>query len=259
MKHLKLELEDCILERYPQASIHALIAEGVDRITPDVVDKWKRKAQQEVHSWHIDPQRLIEQPWISEWRSAIKKMGLNAAKKRSSIEQLSKRALAGDFIAISVPTVNLYCHVSIITRAPMGGYDCDNLTGTVRVRLSRPGDTFLGIGERYPIPVPPDVLVYADDMNVACFAWNHRDSSHTCLRSTTRYAVFFADACSAEGRSRADRAITLLGDALQDAGVAVLARGVLDSSTRNLALAADPCYRKPAGDRSVVSAYGSVE
>jgi DNA/RNA-binding domain of Phe-tRNA-synthetase-like protein len=239
MKHLKLELEDTILERYPQASIHALIAEGVDRINPDVVEKWKRAAQQEVHSWHIDPQRLVEESWISEWRSAIKEMGLNAAKKRSSIEQLSKRALAGDFISISVPAVNLYCHVSIIARAPMGGYACDSLTGAVQVRLSRPGDTFLGMGERQPIPVPSGVVVYADDKNVVCFAWNHRDSAHTCLSPTTKCAVFFADACSADGRSRADRAIAMLGDALREAGATVLSRGILDSSVRKLDLATD--------------------
>ena len=112
--------------------------------------------------WSIDPQRLVEE-WIAEWRLAMKRMGVNAAKTRSSIEQLAKRALAGTFITTPIPAVNLYCAISTIARAPMGGYRLASLTGNVRVRLATEGEVFLGIGEKRAAPVPPGVVVYADD------------------------------------------------------------------------------------------------
>jgi DNA/RNA-binding domain of Phe-tRNA-synthetase-like protein len=239
MKRLTVRLEDSFLDRYPHTSIHVLVAGAVDQIDPNVVQKWRDLAQKEVSSWHIDPQRLVEEPWIAVWRTAIKKMGLSAAKTRSSIEQLAKRALSGNFISIPVQAVNLYCHVSLIAQTPMGGYAIDSLTDTVWVRLSRPGDTFLGLGEREPIQVPSSVVLYADDKNVACFAWNHRDSVHTCLKTTTQSAIFFADACSAENRCHASQAITLLAESLQEGGAIILSRGLLDSSVRQLDLATE--------------------
>jgi DNA/RNA-binding domain of Phe-tRNA-synthetase-like protein len=234
---LIVQLEDSFLMQYPHASIHALTAEGVHQLDRNVVERWKQRAQQEVNSWQVDPQRLVEQPWIAEWRSVIKKMGLNAAKKRSSIEQLAKRALAGDLISISVTAVNLYCYISLIAQTPMGGYACDSLNGTVRIRLSRSADTFLAIGERQAISVPPKTVVYADDRTVACFAWNHRDSAFTCLKPTTEHAVFFADASLVESHHRAERAITLLAEALEEAGAMVVSRGFVDGSAKELQLA----------------------
>lgn len=231
-------LEDSFLQKYPHASIHALVAADLDRVNESLIANWKAQAQQEVQSWQIDPQRLVEEPWIQEWRTAIRQMGLNAAKKRSSIEQLCKRALAGDFVSIRVPVVNLYCHISIMARAPMGGYSLDSLSGEIQVRMSRPEDVFLGLGERQPIPVPAGTVVYADDNAVACFAWNHRDSAYTCLSPTTRRAVFFADACLVESRCRAEQAITLLDQALREAGATILSKGILDSSVRQLTLPA---------------------
>ncbi|HEX2328649.1 MAG TPA: phenylalanine--tRNA ligase beta subunit-related protein [Candidatus Angelobacter sp.] len=233
---LALSLEDRFLQQYPHASIHALVADGVDRLSDSVVEQWKVRAQQEVGSWRINPQRLVEEPWIQEWRTAIRQMGLNAAKKRSSVEQLCKRALAGDFISTRIPAVNLYCHISVTARAPMGGYALDRLSGEVQVRMARPEDAFIGLGERTAIAVPTGTVVYADARAVTCFAWNHRDSAHTCLESATRRAVFFADSCLPESRCRAKQAMDLLEEALREAGAVVVSRGVLDGSTTKLAL-----------------------
>jgi len=225
-----IRLEQPFLDRYPDASIHTLIAEGVDRITGSVVEEWKTRAASAVREWNVDPQRLVEEEWIAEWRAAIKRMGVNAAKTRSSIEQLAKRALAGAFITTPIPVVNLYCAISTIARAPMGGYRRESLKGDVCVRLAHDSETFLGIGEKQPIPVPPGVVVYADDEKIACYAWNHKDSGQTCLKADTNRAIFFADAVSAAGRERAAESIELLAAALHSVGARVEFTGVLDKS-----------------------------
>jgi DNA/RNA-binding domain of Phe-tRNA-synthetase-like protein len=232
MNSMMIRLEDAFLEKFPDASIHALVAENVTAVNDDVVAQWRQNAATAVANWKIDPQRLVEQPWIAEWRNAMKVMGVNAAKTRSSIEQLAKRALGGTFIATPIRTVNLYCAVSTIARAPMGGYRRDSLNGEVRIRLARGSETFLGIGEKTPLPVGPGVVIYADEDKVACYAWNHKDSAHTCLTPDTDQAIFFADGVSVEGRGRASDAIQLLASALVSCGCRVQDIGVLDASTR---------------------------
>jgi DNA/RNA-binding domain of Phe-tRNA-synthetase-like protein len=226
--HVKVTLQEDFLAQYPEASIHALTVVDLNLVGTDLADEWKAKAMNYVATWGIDPQRLVEQPWIAEWRAVMKSMGLNAAKTKSSIEQLAKRALNGSYIATPIPVVNLYCHISVMAQAPMGGYDVARLKGTICVRLARDGDTFLGIGEREPLLVRAPAIVYADDDHVACYAWNHRDSTFTCLTRETNSAIFFADAATRIGRARAATSIDMLAEALSRSGAQVISRGVLD-------------------------------
>jgi len=216
------------IELFPDASIHVLVADKVTNVDEMKVPGWQQKAADATASWEIDPQRLTEQPWIADWRNATTKMGLSAAKNRSSIEQLARRTLSGSFIKTPIHAVNLYCAVSIIAKVPMGGYSLDSLKGDVTVRLANGSEIFHGIGASAPITVPAGVVVYSDDEKVACYAWNHKDSVETCLTTQTDRALFFADAATIEGRGRAHEGIRVLADALADAGARVLFVGMLD-------------------------------
>ena len=228
MNTITVRLEHDFLEKFPDASIHVLVADKVTSVNENVVTEWQQRAAAAVVSWQIDPQRLLEEPWIADWRNAMKKMGVNAAKTRSSIEQLAKRALSGTFIKTPILVVNLYCAVSTIAKAPMGGYRLESLKGDVRVRLAQRSEQFLGIGEKSPFSVPPGVVVYSDDDKVACYAWNHKDSAETCITPQTERAVFFADGVTIEGRGRAYEGIQLLATALASSGSQVLSIGTLD-------------------------------
>ena len=98
----------------------------------------------------------------------------------------------------------------------------EKLKGSVRLRLAREGDQFLGIGEKQAAIPPPGTVVYADDRHTICFAWNHRDSAYTRLSCTTKRAIFFADASLHESRSRAAEAVNSLAGALSEVGIEVV-------------------------------------
>jgi DNA/RNA-binding domain of Phe-tRNA-synthetase-like protein len=234
MKTMNVRLSNDFLEQFPDASIHTLVADGISKVNDELVKLWQAKAAAAIAAWGIDPQRLVEEPWISEWRDAMKKMGLNAAKTRSSIEQLAKRALGGTFISTPIPTVNLYCAISTIAKAPMGGYRVESLEERLDLRLSHGTERFLGIGEKVPVQVAPGVVVYALQERVACYAWNHKDSALTCLTQATDKAVFFADAVSIAGRARAEFAIETLQQALESCHAEIPFSGVLDRNTPHL-------------------------
>lgn len=226
---MKIKLEWNFLQRFPEASVHALVYEEVDRVTAAIAERWRSRAQAHMRAVDISPDRLIEREEIQEWRHAYSQFGLKPSKYRSSIEQLWKRALQGNVIQTPVPLVNTYCYASILTGAPMGGYDLDRVSGDLHVRLASGSEQFTGIGEKQPVHVPGGVVVYADDSDVLCYGWNHRDAACSALRPETRRAIFFADSALATSKDRAATAITLLREALDDAGATYMASAILSA------------------------------
>jgi DNA/RNA-binding domain of Phe-tRNA-synthetase-like protein len=183
----------------------------------------------------ISPDRLTEREEIQEWRTAFSRFGLKPSKYRSSIEQLWRRAIQGKLIETGIPLVDLYCYTSILTGVPMGAYDLDHVRGDLCVRLAHEGEEFTGIGEQQAVAVPAGVVVYADDSDVLCFGWNHRDAARSALRLETRRAIFLADSASASSRTRAASAIALLKEALNKAGAKFVATEVLSSKNSDVA------------------------
>lgn len=224
---MQIALTEEFIKLFPDASIHALVCKGLTPIASSNLERWEERALHCVKASNIRPERLSEGPEFQEWRAAYSKFGLRPSKFRSSIEQLWKRGLQGNFIRTPVKLVDLYCRVSLIARIPMGGYDLDSLTGDINIRLAHEGDAFWGIGEKQASSLPPGIVVYADKKNVVCFGWNHRDSAHTCLQPGTERAIFFADSAIQESRVRAENGLDLLREALQPTGCQ-FSRAVLD-------------------------------
>lgn len=233
---MKVSMNDEFLNLFPEGNIQVLVARGLENIPASAQDRWRDLAREHVLNSRLDREHLGEAPEFREWRDAYSKFGLKPSKFRSSVEALWKRALKGDVLATPVPAVNLYCYVSLISRAPLGSYDLERINGDIVVRRSLAGESFLGIGESAEIAVSPGTVVYADDSRVISFGWNHRDSGHVCLQPQTRHAVFFADSALSSSRKRAEESIDLLQKALEEAGCSVVLRGTVDKRQQQLAL-----------------------
>jgi DNA/RNA-binding domain of Phe-tRNA-synthetase-like protein len=213
---MRIKLDSDFIARFPEATIHALVYDGVDRITAAIADRWRARAQAHMRALEIQPDRIIERDEIQEWRKAYSQFGLKPSKYRSSIEQLWRRAIQGKLIETGIPTVDTYCYSSIIAGSPMGAYDLNQVHGNLCIRLAQEGEEFIGIGEQQAVSVPAGVVVYADDAGVLCYGWNHRDAASSALRSETHRAIFFADSAHASSKARAANAISLLEEALEE-------------------------------------------
>ncbi len=217
-----------LFEMFPGASVHAVLFDGVGEFDPAVGALWKNRAQESIRASGITAERLVESPEIKEWRDAFHKFGVKPSKHRSSIEQLSRRALKGDIIQTKLPLVNLYCYVSLMQSVPMGAYDLEKIEGDIAVRLTRPDEAFVAIGDDSPMVSDPGVVVYSDDGGIICWAWNHRDAERTCLGPESNRVIFFADSASNESGFRAATAIALLSEAISATGANKLAAFVLN-------------------------------
>lgn len=231
---MRIKLEADFLERFPEASIHALVYDGVDRVTGRLAEQWRAQAQAQMLAMNIAPDRLVEREEIKEWRVAYSQFGLKPSKYRSSIEQLWRRAIQGNLVRTPVELVNVYCYVSVLSGSAMGGYDLDRVCGDLHVRLAEQGETFTGIGEQQAVNVSAGVVVYADDAGVLCYGWNHRDGARTALQPETCRAIFFADSALASSKSRAARAILQLRAALDQAGARFVVSEVLTAENREV-------------------------
>jgi DNA/RNA-binding domain of Phe-tRNA-synthetase-like protein len=228
---MKIICNEKVFEKFPEASFHGAIFEKVDLVGEEIANIWRRRAVEDVRTRAIKPELLVEDFAIKEWRDAYRLFGLKPSKFRSSIEQLYKRALKGDFLRTHFPLVNLYCYISIVNMIPMGGYDLDRIKDQIEIRPTKSGEKFQGIGEREPIESQPDVISYSDAEGILCWAWNHRDSLRTCLNDRTQSAIFFADSATGATRKMAERAIQDLAKTLVEIGCRKAAEFVLDRNT----------------------------
>ncbi len=219
-----------LFEKFPTASIHGVVFDGVRNFKAETAEVWKKEALRSVRDSGIKPELLVESAPIKEWRNTFQRFGVKPSKYRSSIEQLYRRALKGEIIQTKLSLVNIYCYISIIQMVPMGGYDLEKIQGDIAVRLTTQGDEFIAIGEHQPMSCDAGVVVYSDDEGVICWAWNHRDASRTSLDAETRKAIFFADSASHDGRDRAALAIDLLANALLSGGGTLVSSFVLEEN-----------------------------
>lgn len=223
-----IRCDEKLFEMFPEASVHAIVFDGVAEFDPAVAKLWKQKAVESVASSGITSESILDAPFVREWRNAFQRFGVKPSKYRSAIEQLYRRALKQEIIETSLPLVNLYCYVSLIEMVPMGAYDLDTVDGDITIRLSKENEAFLGIGDTEPLLSTPGVVVYSDDSGIICWAWNHRDAARVSLSPETDRAIFFADSASNESESRANSAMTLLAEALSATGAVELNRFTLN-------------------------------
>jgi len=232
---MKIILEHEVLRLFPKAGICGVVVNHIETLAVATVSEWKSKALRSVVERNIQLEQLTAEAEVSEWRETYRKFGVKPSENRSSVEQLLRRAVKGSLPEAPVPFVNLYCYISTIARVPMGAYDMAKLRGDVRIRLSREGEEFSGLGGQ-TIKSPPRVVVYSDDMGIICWAWNYRDSSRTCIDPESGTVLVFADSAKRESRSRAKNAIALLSQSLESSGCSISTPFVLDGANPEINL-----------------------
>lgn len=223
-----------VLDQFPDATVHGVVFDHLEAFKADAAEIWRRQVEQHLQGCSPDLETLAESTPVNEWRAAFKQFGVKPSKYRSSVEQLYRRALKGDLIRTQLPSVDLYCYVSLLTWTPAGAYDLEKVHGDISIRLSEAGEEFTPIGADLPLSCKPGVVVYADEGGITCYAWNYRDAARTCLDSNTRKAIFFADAVSAQGAVRAAEAVRMLSTALSEAGCVQVGVFTLDGARREV-------------------------
>lgn len=223
MTEIRIAIDPAVLERFPDCRVGGFLARGLR----DAAGRLKLEGAETLAApltvQGVSIESLSEEPRIREWRKAYQAIGVKPSTYKGSAEQLARRLLKGSWISTPLPLVNLYSAVSVKHLTPMGAYDVERLPEpSVVLRFPREGDVFHPLGGRpEDMPLRPDVVIYASGSEVACWAFNHRDSARTSLLADTDIGFFMAEAVAPIQYAALEAAFAELARDLRDAGADV--------------------------------------
>jgi DNA/RNA-binding domain of Phe-tRNA-synthetase-like protein len=149
---------------------------------------------------------MADVPELRSWREAYKAFGVRKTSYRSSIERLLKNIQRGAGVPRVNALVDAYNMVSALHRMPIGADDLERVTPPLAFRYSRPGDTFVALGDpaAEADPPKPGEVVYADGEKCLCRRWNwYQDAGSAVGPQTTRAVLTVQTLTADEAQVRA--------------------------------------------------------
>jgi DNA/RNA-binding domain of Phe-tRNA-synthetase-like protein len=155
---------------------------------------------------------LAEIPELRGWREAYKGFGVKKTSYRSSVERLLKKVLQGEPLPRVNTLVDAYNAVSVLYRMPVGADDLDRVAPPLGFRFSRPGDTFVALGDESATDDPPQPgeVVYADAEKCLCRRWNWYQDARSAIRPETTRAILTVQAVEPVSAGRVEEAVAHL-------------------------------------------------
>jgi DNA/RNA-binding domain of Phe-tRNA-synthetase-like protein len=162
---------------FPGLTLVVVVAKGVDNEKPRPAIH-QALAETSAHlrdTWSFP--NAQSHPYVKAWRRAFQVMGVSGKEFRSSIEALTRRALAGRGLPNINPVVDFYNSVSLKYLVPAGGWDLDDISGEITLRVTSGGEPFTALGEQQPESVETGEVAYADQDDVITrhFVWRQAE------------------------------------------------------------------------------------
>lgn len=176
---MKITIDPIIIKQFPDVKIGVLIAENVNnKNSCPKIAEFTQQAEESIRKT-ITLENLSALPKINDWREAYRAFGCKPSEYRSSIEALLRRILQGKQLPSINPIVDIYNLVSIKYLLPAGGGNLDKIKGDIQLTKATGTEHFVMLGSSTPTPVNSGEIVYVDDKEVLCRAWNYRESDTT--------------------------------------------------------------------------------
>ena len=181
-----------IAPRFPSLRIAVVIAEElvIPMERPAALDAEISAIEAEAAARFVDV-AMPDIAGVQVWREAYKAFGIKKTSYRCSVERLIRKVVRDGALARINPFVDAYNAVSLKHVFPLGADDLAHVEGDVCFRESRPGDSFLALGEENPQddPPKPGEIVYADAGKVLCRRWNWYQDARSPVTAATKRAV----------------------------------------------------------------------
>jgi DNA/RNA-binding domain of Phe-tRNA-synthetase-like protein len=201
-----LDISD-VIGTFPTFRVALVVADGLAlrHGRPDDLDRVIRDAESRIAAG-LAATDLADVPELQSWREAYRAFGVKKTSYRSSVERLLKNIQRGAGLPRVNVLVDAYNMVSALHRMPIGADDLDRVTPPLAFRYSRPGDTFVALGDpaAEPDPPKPGEVVYADAEKCLCRRWNwYQDARSAVGPQTTRAVLTVQTLTAGEAQVRA--------------------------------------------------------
>lgn len=216
-----------VFARFPGMRIAVAVMDGLDNATPrPPVEAIWRETWATAASQAAPYGNAQSHPRVKPWRERFQAMGISGKEFPSSIEALLRRALKGGEPFTINPLVDWYNMLSLRHTVPAGAFDLDQLHGSVALRPTEDGDTFLALGADLGVDVPAREIAYADGHTILTrhFVW--RQSRAGLIAPDTTHVLLVSEVLGEVGGAVAD---AMLADFITGANeyFGVVAHGVV--------------------------------
>lgn len=186
-------VDEGILSTFQGVNIGVLLGQDVDvRVADEGLETLKASVVEDaIEFFGSDP--VTSHPHVRSWREMYRAFKTKPGDYRPSAEALLRRAIKRRGLPRINTAVDTYNAVSVRHRIPMGGFDLDRVQGTIRLRFSDGGESFMPLGASESEETYPGEVVYADDARILTRRWNCRDCDETKITEGTRAFIMFVD------------------------------------------------------------------
>jgi len=169
-------IEPAVIKKYPHLKVGVLIAKGIkNQGNMDEILQLVTTTSEAVKNSY-EGKEITKDPKILDWREAYKSFGYKPSSYRCSAEALIRRVIADKGLPSINPVVNLYNLISIKYGLPAGADDLDKVSGSIRLAMAKGNEHFITLGSREEEIAKEGEIIYRDDQEVLCKAWNWRES-----------------------------------------------------------------------------------
>jgi DNA/RNA-binding domain of Phe-tRNA-synthetase-like protein len=141
---------------------------------------------------------LKDEPRLRAYRDFFWRVGVDPTKVRPAAEAILRRVIQGKPFPRINALVDAYNLASAESRIALAAFDKAKLHGDLRMRRSRPVETFLGIGMEAPVTLS-GVEVVCEDEDRLVAIYPYRDANASRVSSDTRDVRFLV--CGVPGIS----------------------------------------------------------
>lgn len=191
---MKLIISKEVATTFPSLRVGVLRAEGVSNSAADTGLESLKASKVEQFREVYSLESLRNHPNILAWRETYRSFGAKPKRYRPTAEALLTRILKGDSLPSINSVVDGYLLAELDYLLPIGGYDLDEISGDITLRISPGGEVFHPLGSDETETTKEGEVIYADDDRVLTRRWNYRDCEATKITVATKNVALFVEA-----------------------------------------------------------------
>lgn len=190
---MKFEIDKQVFEKFPDLVEAVVIVYGFDNTKSSEESVVYLHEQEKTLRDMFNLDGLLKDEPIVSYRETFRKFGMDIEKYDPSHFALSKRVIEGNDLPDINPVVNIYNGCSIKFLTPFGGENLDQVYGDMVLKFAKGTEEWWAIGATKNKPPIPGEMVWIDDKDVTCRAWNWRQCDRTKLTNESKNGYFIMD------------------------------------------------------------------
>lgn len=190
---MKFRLSSEIVSKCSGVQIAMVVVEGLKPKSVEKIEESVLQAHEFVKGKYSNVEAIDSSEAVATFAKGFESLGVSEGQVslKSMLELIclkDKKVVLGD------PIVDFYNAFVLTHEIPAGGYDLDRIVGDVELRYVVEGDRFKQLNkDKYEAIA--DTVVFADESEVLCTNWVHKQADTQKIRTRTQNVLFRIEAC----------------------------------------------------------------